>query len=116
MAGATITLRVVSNHLPEAQALVHRALVETVAETAYDVEARAKMLAPVRTGTLRRSIHTVIEHGGLRATVGPSVSYAAFVEFGTRYMAARPYMRPAAALVLRLLPGRFERRLRSLVL
>jgi HK97 gp10 family phage protein len=114
MPSATITLRVVSNHLPEAQALVHQALVETVAETAFDVEARAKVLCPVDTGTLRRSIHTVFSNGGLKALVGPSVAYSIYVEFGTRFMAARPYMRPAAALVLRMLPGRFSARLRRL--
>lgn len=106
-----VTIRVVSNHLPEASAYVHAAVRAVVAETAYDVEAKAKAIVPVRTGTPRRSIHTVIEASGLRAVVGPSVSYSAFVELGTRYMAARPYMRPAAAAVLRLLPGRLERRL-----
>ena len=37
---------------------------------------------------------------GLTGIVGPSVLYGKFVEFGTRHMGARPYMRPAAEQVL----------------
>jgi len=113
MPAATAHIRVVFNHLPQAQSAVHRAVVLTVAETAYGTEAVAKTLCPVDTGLLRRSIHTVISDGGMRAVVGPSVVYSIFVEFGTRFMAARPYMRPAAARVLRLFPSRLRTRLRA---
>jgi HK97 gp10 family phage protein len=109
---ASAHIRIVFNHLPQAQSAVHAAVIATVAETAYGTEAVAKILCPVDTGLLRRSIHTVIEHGGLRAVVGPSAFYSVFVEFGTRYMAARPYMRPAAARMLRLFPDRLKLRLR----
>lgn len=112
MAGGTVTLRVVYNHLPQAESFVRQALADTVAETAYAVEGTAKQLAPVRTGTLRRSIHTVFSRGGLRAIVGPSVAYSIFVEFGTRFMAARPFMRPAAARELRLFVPRLRAKLR----
>jgi HK97 gp10 family phage protein len=95
-----LTVRVVVNRLPAAETALHTAVVEQVKRSTYDVEARAKELAPVRTGTLRRSIHSIFEDGGLRGIVGPSVDYGAPVELGTRHMAARPYMRPSAALVL----------------
>jgi HK97 gp10 family phage protein len=84
---------------------VKRAVVAEVEKGTYDVEARSKQLAPVLTGTLRRSIHSLIDKGGLRGTVGPSVDYGIFVEFGTRHMAPRPYMRPAAE---RVLPGTLD--------
>lgn len=101
MAGRTgITVRVVSNRLPQISAAIRPAVVAEVQTATYDVEARAKQMVPVKTGTLRRSIHSVFENGGLTGLVGPSVSYSAFVEFGTRHMAARPYMRPAAEAVL----------------
>lgn len=101
MAGQTsVTVRVVTNRIPEAQSAMHKAVVDQVAKSAYEVEARAKQLSPVLTGTLRRSITTQIATGGLRAVVGPSVSYGIWVEFGSRHGAAQPYMRPAAALVL----------------
>jgi HK97 gp10 family phage protein len=61
--------------------------------------AEAKMRAPVRTGKLKGSIAT---RKGTKGTkdraewvVFTGVFYAHFVEYGTRKMAARPYMRPA---------------------
>lgn len=101
MAGSTgVTVRVVSNRLPAISAAIRPAVVAEVQRAAFDVEARAKAKAPVRTGTLRRSIHSVFSNGGLSAVIGPSVLYGKFIEFGTRHMAARPYMRPAAEAVL----------------
>lgn len=97
MAGKTgVTVRIVSNRLPEISAAIRPAVVAEVKRATFDVEARSKALVPVKTGTLRRSIHSVFENGGLTGIVGPSVLYGKFVEFGTRHMGARPYMRPAA--------------------
>lgn len=100
MAGTGVQVRVVSNRLPAMPALIRAAVADEVKRATLDVEARAKAKAPVRTGTLRRSIHSVFENGGQRGLVGPSVLYGKFVEFGTRRMGARPYMRPAAEAVL----------------
>lgn len=97
MAGSTgVTVRIVSNRLPQMPAAIHAAVVAEVSRAAFEIEAGAKAKSPVRTGTLRRSIHSVFEAGGLRGIVGPSVLYGKFVEFGTRRMGARPFMRPAA--------------------
>jgi hypothetical protein len=73
---------------PVAKDLVKRAL---------RCQAAAKRLCPVDTGRLRASIAWRIERDaiGLHAKVGSNVAYAAYVEFGTRRMAARPYLRPA---------------------
>src|SRR4051812_27814699 len=101
MAGKTgVTIRIVSNRLPEMPALIRAAVIAEVQKATYGVEAKSKALAPVKTGTLRRSIHSVFENGGLTGLGGPSVLYGKFVEFGTRRMGARPYMRPAAEQVL----------------
>lgn len=100
MAGTGVTVKVVSNRLPAMPALIHSAVVDEVKKATFQVEAKAKEKVPVKTGTLRRSIHSVFENGGLRGIVGPSVLYGKFVEFGTRRMGARPYMRPAAEQVL----------------
>lgn len=94
------TIRVVSNKLPGLPAALSNDVTEVVKRAAFEVEALGKAKAPVRTGTLRRSIHTVISDGGKKAVVGPSVEYGLYVEMGTRHMAARPYMRPAAEAVL----------------
>lgn len=112
MAGTTgVTIRVVSNKIPAYVAHLRPGVAEDVETTAREIEAGAKQLAPVLTGTLRRSIHTVLSNGGLSAVIGPSVNYAIYVEMGTRFMGARPYMRPAAAQHLPKLVPRIKKRL-----
>jgi len=66
---------------------------QAVAKTAHDIEATAKTLAPVDTGNLQGSISTDIK--GLTAEIGPTASYAIFVETGTSRMAPQPFMGPA---------------------
>lgn len=71
---------------------------------------RARMLCPVLTGTLQKSIKVRVPRRKKRneATIligidsvpmggrmGGKAFYGAFVEFGTSKMAANPYMRPA---------------------
>lgn len=53
----------------------------------------AKIACPVDTGRLRNSI--LYHPGDMECTVDTNVSYSRFVEFGTRYMAAQPYLYPA---------------------
>jgi len=94
------TVKLVSNKIPSIPAELKDAAVAEVKRTAFDIQAEAQRIVPVRTGTLRRSIHTVTSEEGLHAEVGPSVEYGLYVEFGARGRSARPYMRPAAAKVL----------------
>ncbi len=49
----------------------------------------------VDTGNLKNSLR-VLEVTDERASFGTSADYAAYLEFGTRNMGARPYLRPAA--------------------
>ncbi len=58
------------------------------------VEADAKRLCPVDTGTLRASIHTV-KLADAKYAVGSNVEYALYQERGTHKMPAQPYLRPA---------------------
>lgn len=62
--------------------------------TALAVEGEAKNAAPVLTGNLRRSIH-VTPVDTSHALVGTDVEYAPYQEYGTRHMAAQPYLTPA---------------------
>jgi HK97 gp10 family phage protein len=94
-----LTVRVVTNKLPTLGASYTAQLRTEVERAGRGIEAAGKGRCPVRTGTLQRSIHTVFSDNGLTATVGPSVDYGIYVEFGTRHMGARPYMRPAAELI-----------------
>ena len=59
-------------------------------KAAFIVQRSAQANAPVRTGNLRRSITTRIE--GHAAYVGTAVEYAPYVEYGTKYMPARPFL------------------------
>ena len=68
---------------------VHRQL----ASWAADVKALARQLVPVRTGHLRSTIYAKIREWV--AEIGVEATYALFVELGTRYMRARPYLYPA---------------------
>lgn len=77
------------------------------------VTAQAKALCPVKSGILRSSIMWKVpgqEGGhekGLKVSekvgegeglVGTATEYAQYVEFGTRYMDAQAYLRPAVLL------------------
>jgi HK97 gp10 family phage protein len=70
------------------------ALQKVIEMAAMNIEAEAKQLAPVDTGNLRASIGASSE-GPLSWVVRASAHYAVYVEMGTRYMAAQPFMRPA---------------------
>lgn len=65
----------------------------------------AKRFCPVDTGRLRASIGVSqsFGHEGAVTTVGSNVEYAAYVELGTRYQRAQPYLRPALDEVIRTL-------------
>lgn len=54
----------------------------------------AKELAPYSTGYLRDRIVTNF-FGGLEGQVESQAEYSIYREFGTRYSAAQPFMRPA---------------------
>lgn len=48
-----------------------------------------------QTGTTKRSIGLEIQDGGFTAEVGPETEYSPYLEYGTRYMEAQPFVRPA---------------------
>lgn len=95
-------------------------LKKVILETAVKVYANAVSLSPFDTGALRNSImwRTSEDEGGfneqggaraekrlntqpdgVEAVVGTSLDYAVYQEFGTRRMAAQPYLRPAGDAV-----------------
>jgi HK97 gp10 family phage protein len=73
------------------------ALQEQVRNWLYDwakrVQAEAERQAPVRTGYLQSTIYARAKDWAVE--VGASTAYAYFVEFGTRYMRAHPFLYPA---------------------
>lgn len=68
---------------------VHRQL----ASWAADVKAQARKLVPIRSGYLQSTIYAKIS--GWVAEIGADATYALFVELGTKYMQAQPYLYPA---------------------
>lgn len=103
---------------------VRRGSIEAVIETAINVTAQAKDLAPVAKlygGNLKGSIMWKTSsqsggHGEQEATtspmltsaipkngaiVGSACEYAVYQEYGTRKMFAQPYLRPAVDIVAR---------------
>ncbi|MGB9772380.1 MAG: HK97-gp10 family putative phage morphogenesis protein [Candidatus Kapaibacteriota bacterium] len=80
--------------------------------TAMEIQLKAKQNCPVNTGRLRSSIaiatkDTILHEAqssedvisqpekDLEVWIGTKTYYAIFVEFGTRKMPAKPYLRPA---------------------
>lgn len=77
-----------------------------VKQNGAELQTRMQKKAPVGTpestgipgyvgGSLKRSIGISIEDSGLTASVGPTMEYAPYVEYGTRFMEAKPYAKPA---------------------
>jgi HK97 gp10 family phage protein len=64
-----------------------------LASWAADVKALAMQLVPVKTGYLRSTIYAVVKDW--LVSIGADATYAYFVEAGTRYMQAKPYLFPA---------------------
>lgn len=95
----TSQLRTLSADLGRASGRIKRKAGQAIAKTALDVERIAKTRVPVDTGATRESITARIDRSALSATIGPTTYYAPFLEFGTRRMAARPFMGPALEAV-----------------
>ncbi|WP_122646720.1 HK97-gp10 family putative phage morphogenesis protein [Enterococcus mediterraneensis] len=60
-----------------------------------EMNKNASRKAPVDTGFLRRSIIFRISDGGFSAGSIAQAEYAPYVEFGTRFMSAQPFMYPS---------------------
>lgn len=79
----------------EKQAKVEQMVSSVVKLNGAELQERAQRNAPVDTGNLRRSISLSVKDGGMTAEVTATADYSAYVEYGTRYMEAQPYMQPA---------------------
>ncbi len=76
---------------------------EAVKVTEITTAEKVRRAAPVNTGALRHSIGSKTSGLNASITIEPGVLYGQrpdvywrFVEFGTRYMAAQPFIRPTA--------------------
>ena len=68
---------------------------QVVKHNGSELQTKAQRNAPVDTGNLKRSIGLGIRDSGMTAEVEPAAEYAPYVEFGTRFMNAQPFVGPA---------------------
>lgn len=73
--------------------------------------ANADFTGGYATGTTKHSIGLEINNGGFTAEVGPETEYSPYVEYGTRFMNAQPFARPA----FNEQKAQFERDMKKLV-
>jgi HK97 gp10 family phage protein len=109
-----MSVKVVS-FVPQAIKANKQGTEKAMLKTVIKVATQAKALAPVDKGQLKGSImwKTSKESGGhtdgpqlnkrpsgLSAVVGSGLLYSIYQEYGTRKMAAKPYLRPAVDIVV----------------
>jgi HK97 gp10 family phage protein len=103
------------NHFPQVAKALPKAVSRTIRKAAFDIQAAAAANAPVDTGNLRNSIYTKTSEGNnypggantniiddqvpdvdeWTAYVAVAAAYGIYVEMGTRFMGAQPYLEPA---------------------
>lgn len=69
-------------------------MVKVVKKNGAELQQKEMRTVPVDTGNLKRSILLAVEDNGMTSTVEPTTNYAGYVEYGTRFMDAQPYVRP----------------------
>lgn len=59
------------------------------------MQSKADFKQGYQTGTTKRSIGLEIKDAGLTAESAPETEYSPYLEYGTRFMEAQPFVRPA---------------------
>ena len=59
------------------------------------IQVNADFKEGYQTGTTKRSIGLEITDGGFSVESGPTTEYAPYLEYGTRFMEAQPFIKPA---------------------
>lgn len=81
----------------EVESEMDNALMTRLEECASEIELKAQINCPVRTGNLQQSItHYTAISDVKEAHIGTTVQYGTYVEFGTVKSRPKPYLRPAA--------------------
>jgi len=85
----------ITSHIDKGRPDRIKAALDRVIEYGADIiKRRAVQIVPVDTGRLLLSID-IGDIDSKGKSIGPDTPYDIYVEFGTRKMAAQPYMRPA---------------------
>lgn len=90
-------LEVRADNRREVAEAIDKAVAAALEEMGLACEGYAKAACPVDTGRLRSSITHMTKPSDNAVYVGTNVEYGPCVELGTVHMAARPFLKPAAA-------------------
>ena len=74
---------------------VKRVVRQNGAQLQSKIQEKAEFTKGYQTGTTKRSVTLEITDGGFTAESGPTTEYAEYVERGTRFMDAQPFVQPA---------------------
>ena len=80
-------------------------------ELQSEMQSKADFAKGYQTGETKRSIMLEIKDGGLTAEVGPTTDYSPYLEYGTRFMAAQPFVKPAEERIAPM----FEKDIKTLI-
>lgn len=89
---ATVRIEVKFNKLPQCPGIMEKAVATAFGDVGPKLLSTMKGKTPVDTGELRNSESMSV--GSKQLTLSAGTDHCGFVEFGTRKMAAQPYMRP----------------------
>jgi HK97 gp10 family phage protein len=90
--GMKVQIKVVCNHFPECPGVMAKAISAAFGQLGPQLLSTMQSKTPVDTGALRDS--ETMSVGDKQLTLTANTDHCGFVEFGTRYMAAEPYMKP----------------------
>lgn len=65
------------------------------AQLQQKIQRNADFKMGYQTGQTKRSVTLQIADAGLTAISGPTTDYSPYLEYGTRFMEAQPFVRPA---------------------
>lgn len=74
---------------------VRRVVKKNGAEMQVKMQNNADFKRGYQTGTTKRSIGLEIKDSGMTAQVAPETEHSPYLEYGTRFMDAQPFVRPA---------------------
>lgn len=74
---------------------VKRVVKQNGSELQSKMQNKADFTRGYATGATKRSIGLDVTDGGFTAEVGPTTEYSEYLEYGTRFMSAQPFVAPA---------------------
>lgn len=74
---------------------VKRVVRQNGSELQTKMQQNADFTQGYQTGTTKRSIGLEIKDSGFTAEVAPTTEYSPYLEYGTRFMSAQPFIKPA---------------------